>query len=322
MNIVFCGTPAFAVPALQALLDSGDITVKLVVAQPDRRSGRGLEVATAPVKQLALHRHLPLAQPEKIKLNPEFQAQLEDIRPDAIVVVAYGRIIPAWMLALPPLGNINLHASLLPRYRGAAPIQWAVAQGETVTGVTTMRIDAGLDTGDILLQRELPIASFDTTETLSPRLAALGAPLIVETLRGLANHQIKPRPQDNHQATLAPLLARADGQIDWHRSSHDIYNRMRGFQPWPGVFSSFRGKKLTVLDSGAVEDTGTLANTGSDATAGVPGTIVTLQERLLVICGHRTALELFRVQPEGKREMSAADLIHGYRPQTGETFGS
>src|SRR6476661_5717678 len=183
-HLVFCGTPTFAVPTLERLVGSG-FPVRLVVTQPDRPSGRGMQLAVSPVKRKALELGLPVQQPDKIKNNDEFREQLDAIRPQAIVVVGYGRIIPRWMLDLPPLGNINLHASLLPKYRGAAPIQWAIANGETVTGVTTMRIDSGLDTGDILLQQELSISSEDTAETLAPPLATIGAELVVETLRKL-----------------------------------------------------------------------------------------------------------------------------------------
>src|SRR5271170_2655928 len=193
LDLVFCGTPRFAVPTLEKLVGAG-FRVHLVVTQPDRPKGRGLELVASPVKQCALKLNLPIAQPDKIKTNDEFRAQLTALKPDAIVVVGYGRIIPQWMLDLPPLGNINLHASLLPKYRGAAPIQWAIARGETVTGVTTMRIDAGLDTGDILLERELPISPDDTAETLAPKLAAIGSDLTVETLRCLQASSIHPRP--------------------------------------------------------------------------------------------------------------------------------
>src|SRR5437762_4149617 len=189
LDLIFCGTPRFAVPTLETLVASGH-RVHLVVTQPDRPKGRGLELVASPVKQSALKLNLPITQPEKIKTNDQFRAQLTAIKPDAIIVVGYGRIIPQWMLDLPPLGNINLHASLLPKYRGAAPIQWAVANGETVTGVTTMRIEAGLDTGDILLQQELAISESDTAETLSPKLAAIGADLMIDTLRGLQSDTI------------------------------------------------------------------------------------------------------------------------------------
>src|SRR5512146_1919395 len=245
MKLVFCGTPKFAVPTLEALVHAG-FDVRLAVTQPARPSGRGLELAPTPVKQRALTFGIPVVQPEKIKTNLEFRAALERLVPRAIVVVGYGRIIPQWMIDLPPLGNLNLHASRLPKYRGAAPIQWAIAMGETVTGVTTMRIDAGLDTGDILLQKEIPIAPGDTAETLAPRMAAVGADLMVETLRGLGAGTIQPRPQDHSRATLAPILKREDGLIDFRRTADEISNRLRGFQPWPGAFTSFRGKQLHV----------------------------------------------------------------------------
>ena len=222
----------------------------LVVTQPDRPKGRGLELVSSPVKQCALQLGLPIIQPESIKNNEDFRAQLTSLKPDAIIIVGYGRIIPQWMLDLPPLGNINLHASLLPKYRGAAPIQWAIARGETVTGVTTMKIDAGLDTGDILLQQEIPIAADDTAETLAPKLADIGANLTVETLRGLQSGTIHPRKQDDTQATLAPILKKEDGLIDFSRPATETLNRMRGFQPWPGAYSKFRGKTLQVWRGG------------------------------------------------------------------------
>src|ERR1700693_842049 len=208
-NLVFCGTPRFAVPTLDRLVESG-FHVRLVVTQPDRPKGRGLELVSSPIKQSALQLGLPIVQPATIKTNADFRSRLSDLNPDAIIVVGYGRIIPQWMLDLPPLGNINLHASLVPNYRGAAPIQWAIARGENVTGVTTMKIDAGLDTGDILLQQEIPIAPDDTAETLSPKLAAVGADLTVATLAGLQTGSVHARQQDQTQATLAPILKKED----------------------------------------------------------------------------------------------------------------
>src|SRR5271167_991388 len=243
MDLVFCGTPLFAVPTLEKLVAAG-FRVKLVATQPDRPSGRGMELAASPVKRTALALDLPITQPEKIKNNEEFRAQLESIAPEAIIVVGYGHIIPQWMIELPKFGNINLHASLLPKYRGAAPIQWAIARGETVTGVTTMRIDAGLDTGDILLQAEERIKPEDTALTLAPRLAQTGAELMITTLSGLQKGTITPRPQDHAQATLAPILRREDGLIDFSRTAVETWNRLRGFQPWPGAFTHFRGKML------------------------------------------------------------------------------
>ena len=319
MDLVFCGTPQFAVPTLQALAAAGDFRIRLVVTQPDRPAGRGMEVSAPPVKRAAQELGVPVVQPDKIKNNVEFRAQLESIAPQAIVVVGYGRIIPQWMIDLPPLGNINLHASLLPKYRGAAPVQWAIAMGETVTGVTTMRIDAGLDTGDILLQREEPIRPEDTAETLAPRLAALGAPLMVTTLRGLEEGRITPRPQDHSQASLAPILKKEDGLIDWNRSAGEIWNRLRGFQPWPGAYTTFRGKTLNIWNAMLAEyGPGFAANV-----EGLPeGGILAFGEFLLVRCGGRTVLNIETLQPEGKRRMSARDFNNGYRPRPDERLGS
>jgi len=282
----------------------------LVVTQPDRPKGRGLELVPSPVKQAALKLSLPLYQPEKIKTNEELKAKLEQIAPDAIIVVGYGRIIPKWMLHLPKYGNINLHASLLPKYRGAAPIQWAIANGESVTGVTTMRIDEGLDTGDILLQREMSISAEDTAETLSPRLAAIGADLIIETLRGLQAGSMHPRKQDDSQATLAPILKKEDGRIDFSRGAPEIYNRFRGFQPWPGAFTTFRGRGLNITAM-------------KPAWEQIPPTQLLVRDgKLFVGCGQNSSIELLEVHPEGKKRISGKDFIQGYRPSVGEELGT
>jgi methionyl-tRNA formyltransferase len=299
------------VPTLEKLITSG-FAVKLVVTQPDRPRGRGLEVIASPVKQLAEQHGIAIVQPEKIKHNAEFRSQLETVHPDAIIVVAYGRIIPQWMIDLPPLGNINLHASLLPKYRGAAPIQWAIANGETVTGVTTMRIDAGLDTGDMLLRRELAIGEEDTAVTLASQLAGIGADLMVETLRGLQAGRIQPQPQDHSQATLAPVLKKEDGLINFRRTARQIYNRLRGFQPWPGAFTMFRNKTVNVL----------WAKPAGDSQSSKPGELHVDKDRLLVGCGGETQLELFELQPEGKRRMAVSDFINGYQPKAGEQLGN
>lgn len=308
LDLIFCGTPLFAVPTLEKLAEAG-YRVHLVVTQPDRPKGRGLELVASPVRQSALKLNLAITQPERIKSNEEFRGQLAAIKPDAIIVVGYGRIIPQWMLDLPPLGNINLHASLLPKYRGAAPIQWAIASGETVTGNTTMRLDAGLDTGDILLQQEMSIAPDDTAETLAPRLADMGADLVLETLRGLEAGTIRPRPQDHSQATLARILKKEDGLIDFSKSAREILNRLRGFQPWPGAYTKFRGKNLQILKTHPAAQP--LAQAELKANA----------DHLLVGCGQNTSLEILELQLEGKKRSTAYDFIQGYRPKPGETLG-
>jgi len=308
LTLVFCGTPAFAVPTLEKLLEA-KFSLSLVVTQPDRPRGRGMALAPPPVKRKALELGLPMVQPERIKDNDEFRVRLAAVQPDAIIVVGYGRMIPQWMIDLPRLGNINLHASLLPKYRGAAPIQWAIARGETITGVTTMRIDAGLDTGDILLQKEVSIAPEDTSETLALRLTGIGAELMIATLQGLVAGSVYPRPQDHGQATLAPALKKEDGQIDFHRNAEEIWNRLRGFQPWPGAFTTFRGKNLNVWEAQPLEQ------------KAEPGALGIEDNHLVVGCGDRTSLELLVVQPEGKRRMTACDFVRGYRPRSGEHLG-
>ena len=308
MNLVFCGTPPFAVPSLEKLAASSH-RIHLVVTQPDRPKGRGLELVASPVKESALKLNLPIAQPDRIKNNEDFRAQLTAIKPDAIIVVGYGRIIPQWMLDLPPLGNINLHASLLPKYRGAAPIQWAIANGETATGNTTMRIDAGLDTGDILLQQKLTIDQQDNSETLARRLAAMGAGLLTETLQQLEAGTIHPHPQDNSQSTLAPILKKEDGLADFSKPASTIVNRIRAFQPWPGVYTKFRGKNLQILKANAVEE------------SIPPAELLPVQGRLLAGCAESTTLEILELQLEGKKRTTAQNFIQGYQPKPHESLG-
>jgi methionyl-tRNA formyltransferase len=303
VRLIFCGTPQFAVPTLDALHAAGH-EIALVVTQPDKPRGRGMEVQFSPIKQKALDLSLPIIQPEKIKKNDDFRAQLERIKPEAIIVVAYGRIVPEWMLSLPEHGNINLHASLLPKYRGAAPIQWAIANGETVSGNTSMRLDAGLDTGDILLQQEIPIAPDDTSLTYATKLSSEGATLMVETLRGLEKRIITARKQDDSKATLAPILHKDDGRVDFKRTAQEIYNRLRGFQPWPGAWTTFRGKQVTIVAAKPTRET----------LPGAPGTVAVTSAGVHVACGSETSLELIEVQPEGKKRMSARDWANGYSP--------
>jgi methionyl-tRNA formyltransferase len=311
MDLVYCGTPVFAVPTLVKLV-TADFRVRLVVTQPDRASGRGLEVAASPVKRAALELGLPILQPDKIKHNEDFRAELQRIAPDAIIVVGYGRIIPQWMIDLPRYGNLNLHASLLPKYRGAAPIQWAIARGESVTGVTTMRIDAGLDTGDILLQEVEPIRPEDTALTLGPRLAETGAELIIRTLAGLVNSSLTPQPQDDAKATLAPILTKEDGLIDFSRTAIETWNRLRGFQAWPGTYSRFRGKTLQVHSAVPAPEVALVK----------AGYFAVEYGRLLLGFAHGTALEVRELQVEGKKRMTASDFVNGYRPRSVEPLGA
>ncbi|HTZ60621.1 MAG TPA: methionyl-tRNA formyltransferase [Acidobacteriaceae bacterium] len=309
MNLVFCGTPQFAVPTLQQLLAAGQ-TIQLVVTQPDRVRGRDDHPSPPPVKILAAESGVPVVQPEKIKNNPEFRARLESLEPDAIIVVAYGRIIPEWMLSLPRFGNINLHASLLPKYRGAAPIQWAIANGETVTGATTMRLDPGLDTGDILLQRTLPIDPDQTSEDLFPLLASTGAALMLETLQGLEAGTIQPTAQNHAAASLAPILQREDALVNFALAASEIYNRWRGFQPWPGAYTFFRGRKLILHR---------LRPAGSGS--GKTGEMTVQGTRMFVTAGSATILELLEVQLEGKKRMPVADFLRGTVPHPHERLG-
>jgi methionyl-tRNA formyltransferase len=323
MRIVFCGTPQFAVPALKLLMAQSDFQIVAVVTQPDRPRGRGHELSSSPVKQLALDSAIPFHQPEKIRA-PESQALLEALAPDAIVIIAYGQIIPARLLPIPKLGWINLHASLLPKYRGAAPINWAIVNGETTTGVTTMRIDAGMDTGEMLLQKEIAIGPAETTPELAVRLSELGAPLVVETLRGLAVGSITPRPQANDQASLAPILKREDGRLDWSLSAHQIFNRIRGFAPWPGAYTVFRSQTCHIWGEPASKTSSepeSLAAESAQLAAALPGSIIAKGNELFVRCGGATHLRLTAVKVEGRKQISAPEFAHGAHLRRGELFG-
>jgi methionyl-tRNA formyltransferase len=311
LKLVFCGTPEFAVPCLEALLAAGQ-EVALVLTQPDRAAGRKMELQAPAVKRFAEAHGLRLLQPEKIKTNNELRAELEAISPDAIPVVAYGRIIPAWMLELPRLGCINVHGSLLPKYRGAAPIQWAVANGETETGVTTMLLDAGLDTGDMLLTRAVPIGTDTRAWELFPQLSLVGASLLVETLAGLEGGTIQPRAQDDSLATLAPILTREDGRMGLReRTALEVFNRFRGFAPWPGSWAVFRGKRFIVHEMGILSEVLDEPGLG-------PGSILAAGETLVVVAADGSALELREVQLEGKSRMTGAEFVKGFQLKRGE----
>jgi methionyl-tRNA formyltransferase len=306
VKLVFCGTPGFAVPTFEALLKA-EHEILLVVSQPDGPVGRTHQLTAPPVKQAAQAAGIAVVQPEKIRSNAEFRAQLEAIAPEAIVVVAYGRIIPPWMLTLPRLGCINLHGSLLPKYRGAAPIQWAVAMGDAFTGNTTMLLEEGLDTGPILLQQTVEIGPNQTAVDLFDILARAGAPLVVETLAGLADGTIKAEPQNHEGATFAPLLDREDGRMDFAaRTATELYNRWRGFQPWPGTFTTLDGKKL-IVHRMAIADASSISAPGSTKA----GQIHVEHHRLFAACGGETWLELVEVQLEGKKRLAAAEFLHG-----------
>jgi methionyl-tRNA formyltransferase len=312
LKLVFCGTPAFAVPSLRALLADSYFQVAAVVTQPDRPRGRGKKTASSPVKDAALEAGVPVYQPEKIKSESSLD-YFKRLAPDVVVIIAYGQIIPAALIAIPRLGWINLHGSLLPKYRGAAPINWAIINGEKVTGLTTMQIDAGLDTGPMLLKYQTGIGPDETAPDLYAQLAEAGAPLIAETLKKLDQGEITATPQDNSQATLAPPLKKEDGRIDWFLPAPKIYNRIRGLQPWPGAFTTFRGatcriwgKPLKPVSAG-----------------GMPGIILPTQEDgLLVICGDSTVLHVEQVQIEGRNRISDREFMNGARIAPGEHFGS
>jgi methionyl-tRNA formyltransferase len=317
MKILFMGTPEFAVPCLQNLAHSSHHVVG-VFTQPDRPVGRSQKPVAPPVKQLALNYHLPVHSPEKIKTD-EVRGLISQMAPELIVVVAYGRILPAWMLDLPPQGAINVHASLLPKYRGAAPIQWSIAHGEIMTGITTMKMDAGMDTGDILLQREVPILPEDNALTMHDKLMVVGADLLLETIKQLEAGRLKPAKQDDSGATLAPLLKKEDGRLDWRWPAAKIHNYVRGLNPWPGTYTLFRGKRLRIWKTEVLESSPSL---GETPLATPPGTIIPMSPAYLSVkAGDGKFLTIHEAQPEGHRHMTGTDLINGFRIKDGEILG-
>jgi methionyl-tRNA formyltransferase len=297
------------VPTLEAVIAAGH-EVALVVTQPDRGAGRGMGILAPAVKRVALAHGIEVVQPEKIKNNVELRTRLEGVGADAILVVAYGRIIPGWMLKMPRLGCINLHGSLLPKYRGAAPIQWAVANGERETGVTTMRIDEGLDTGPMLLAEKRVIAPEETAVDLFESLAEVGGRLVVKTLHGLAEGTITPVKQNHAEATLAPVLTREDGRIDFSRGAQQIYDRWRGFQPWPGAWTMLRGKKLIVHRMHPGAERGIVA-----------GMLEVRGDAMVVGCGDGEVVVFDEVQMEGKKRMGAGEFLRGFQVRSGERVG-
>jgi methionyl-tRNA formyltransferase len=303
------GTPAFAVPTLEAIIAAGH-EVAAVYTQPDRPKGRGQQLQFSPVKEAALRHGLDIRQPERIR-RPENVDALRALGADVMVVVGYGQIIPQSIIDLPRHGIVNVHASLLPRYRGAAPLQWAVANGETVTGVTTMLIDAGLDTGDMLLKRETPVGPDETSLELGERLARDGAELLIETLAQMKSGTLVREPQNNAEATLAPILTKDDGRIDWSWPASKIASRCRGFVPWPGTWTTFRGQMLHIWR----------AKPANDISLGVSGSLTVAGRKLLAACGDGTALEIEELQLEGRRRVSAEAFRNGQRLSPTEKLG-
>lgn len=307
MRAVFLGTPEFAVPSLRALASEHEVIA--VFTQPDRPKGRGGQIAESPVKAAASALKIPFYQPERIR-RPESIELIRSLDAEIMIVVGYGQIIPQSIIDLPRHGILNVHASLLPKYRGAAPIQWAVANGETETGVTIMQIDAGLDTGDMLLKAKTDIGADETAPELSARLAPLGAELLLDAIRLIAQGKAHRKKQNGAEATLAPILKKEDGLIDWSAAAQAIYNRLRGFTPWPGAYTSFRNGQMSIL-AAQPRETPHVA----------PGVITAEKRRAFAGCGENTTLELLQVQLAGKKPMSAEAFLNGYRPVENEKLG-
>lgn len=309
MRMAFLGTPEFAVPSLRALHSAGHEIVA-VFTQPDRPKGRGQNLAASPVKVAAENLGLHVHQPERIR-RPECIELLRSLETEIMVVVGYGQIIPQAIIDLPPHGILNVHASLLPKYRGAAPIQWAIANGEQATGVTIMRIDAGLDTGEMLLKATTEIGHDEIAPELSARLALMGADLLIRAIEEIAAGRSVAEKQDAAQATLAPILRKEDGRINWESPACVVYNRWRGFQPWPGAYTVFRGQQVTIA---------TFARAAEDLEQ-APGSLRRQHRKLLVQCGGATALELVEIQPSGKKRMTGEAFLNGYQLKDGERLG-
>ncbi|GJL58636.1 MAG: methionyl-tRNA formyltransferase [Nitrospirales bacterium] len=317
MRIVFMGTPAFAVPTLQQLLKT-DFSVVGVVCQPDRPSGRGKKVQVGPVKALALSQNIPMVQPEKMK-DPHLMETLRAWNPEVVVVAAYGRILPKPILDLPPKGCLNVHGSLLPKYRGAAPIQWAVIQGEVKTGVTIMLMDEGMDTGAILQQEEVAIGPEETSGELASRMAQVGGALLVRTLRGWVAGTMSPLPQNDSAATLAPILTKEDGLMYWDRPARTLANRIRGLLPWPGVYTFLEGERWGIWKA-QVEDQEPDIRRIADDISQAPGTITAITKHAIRVKTGQGSLNLLEIQPENKKRMHVADYVAGHRVTIGMTF--
>jgi methionyl-tRNA formyltransferase len=317
MRLIFMGTPEFAVATLAQLVSDGH-EVRAVYTQPDKPVGRGKQLQAPPVKTFALEHNLAVYQSAKIKTNEEVRAVFESIKPDACIVAAYGKILPEWLLKIPRLGCINIHASLLPKYRGAAPINWAIARGETETGVTIMQMDAGMDTGAMFAKRATNIEAHETAVELTTRLSRLGAQLLSETLPRIERGEVTPEPQNQAEATYAPILKREDGLIDWQMSAAEIANRVRAFQPWPAVFTMFRGARLIFWRAKEVSPNDSAVLSPERI---APATIAALDKSGFVVgCANATLLHVEEVQLEGKRRVPARDFLNGSRLAVGNAL--
>ena len=304
------GTPEFAVPSLARLLSDGHDIVA-VFSQPDKPIGRHKQLHAPPVKTIALEHGIPVHQPAKIKTNEEVFSLFTSLQPDACIVAAYGKILPERLLQTPKLGCINVHASLLPKYRGAAPINWAIANGERETGVTIMQMDAGMDTGGMFAKRATPIGDEETAAELTVRLSQIGAELLSETLPGIESGEVIAAPQNDSEATYAPMMKREDGLLDWQKEATEIANRVRAFQPWPAAYTIFRGGRLIIWRAKAIPAT--------EDIAAEPAKIVSVDKTgVTIACANQTLLQIMDVQPEGKRRMPARDFLNGAHLHIGE----
>jgi methionyl-tRNA formyltransferase len=314
MRLIFMGTPEFAVPSMERLVRDGH-SVAGVFTQPDKPAGRGGKVQSPAVKMVAASHGMPVYQPANIKNNEEVREAFQSIAPDACVVAAYGKILPEWLLQIPRLGCINVHSSLLPKYRGAAPVNWAIANGERVTGVTIMQMDPGMDTGPIWTQQATEIGPEETAPDLSARLSEMGANLLSTTLPLIEQGGVAPTPQNDAEATYAPILKREHGKIDWNDRAAAIATRVRGFQPWPGSYTSFKDVRIIIWR--AVE-----VALPAETSSATPGTIASLDKSAFTAsCGGNSALRIEELQVEGKRRSGARDFINGMRLEVGMRMG-
>jgi methionyl-tRNA formyltransferase len=318
LNVIFLGTPNFAVSTLSALIACEDIKVSAVVTQPDRQSGRGQKLHAPPIKVLAETHNIPVLQPVKLSKSPDIIDHIRKLAPDLLIMVAFGQILKSELLAIPRIGVVNLHASLLPAYRGAAPINWAIINGETVTGITTMFTEAGLDTGPILLKEEIEIPEDINAADLSQQMANRGAVLTIKTIEQLKTGQLKPIPQDDSKATYAPLLSKETAIINWDKPASSIHNLVRGLIPWPVAFTNFQNQPLKIWQTrvpsqSEVKD---LVATYSSE----PGKIVVVNKHLMVACNQGTWLEVMEVQPANKSKLNACDWANGIRLHNGDKF--